>query len=163
MTMTQQEVGEFVNRNVIYNLSPLFGELSNEELAFRELDESEFFSLFSVPGDPEDAARDEGWEKYTCGPDHVFVNSFEEEVVFDVETWQELCESQDIEVPSREVMEHWLVNRWFAKRLEARGEHIVWGLLGFEAIWCRTTSGQAILLDEVVIEIANTQNDEPRL
>lgn len=51
-----------------------------------------------------------------------------------------------------EALEHWIVSDWFADKLREKGE-IVGELLGF-TIWGRTTSGQAICVDEVVVQVA---------
>ena len=51
-----------------------------------------------------------------------------------------------------EALEHWIVTRWFADKLADKGE-ITGELFDFH-IWGRQCSGQAILLDNVVAEIA---------
>ena len=57
----------------------------------------------------------------------------------------------DDEESPLEVLEWWLVTPWLARRLQEQGEHIV------EALgcrwWGRTTSGQAIYMDEVILQI----------
>lgn len=53
-----------------------------------------------------------------------------------------------------EAYEHWLVDRWFGKKLGEHGEMVIFDFLGLECIWGRTCTGQAILLDHVIGEIA---------
>jgi len=55
----------------------------------------------------------------------------------------------------KEVLEHWIVDPWLAAKLSARGEAVqpfcgLW-------IWGRTTSGQAIHMDEVVRELFDAE------
>ena len=47
--------------------------------------------------------------------------------------------------------EHWLVSEWLGRELSKRNE-IVGNLFGF-TIWGRSTTGQAVHLDEVIQEI----------
>lgn len=62
-------------------------------------------------------------------------------------------ELYDYEEPV-EALEHWIINGWLADKLEAYGELITHDFLGF-AIWGRTCSGQAILLDWVISKICD--------
>lgn len=52
----------------------------------------------------------------------------------------------------REILEHWIVDEGLGERLREKGEKV--GELFGLTIWGRTCSGQAILLDEVIHEIA---------
>lgn len=70
--------------------------------------------------------------------------------------WQEIAEDLGIE-PDRAVyepLEWWSVSEYLADKLESKGEVILRDWLGFTAVWGRCTSGQAILLDGVIGEIA---------
>lgn len=60
----------------------------------------------------------------------------------------------DIEPHMIEALEHYIVTRWFANKLEEKGEMIIKDFMGFD-IWGRQCSGQAILLDSVISEIAS--------
>jgi hypothetical protein len=53
----------------------------------------------------------------------------------------------------REVYEHWIVSSWLGDKLEERGEKVIRNLFGLQAVWCRTTTGQAIAMDEVIQNI----------
>jgi len=69
------------------------------------------------------------------------------------DSWEEACDIDRIEPYEPEVFEHWIVSRYLADRLEEKGERIIRDFLGFDAIWCRTTTGQAISMDGVIEEI----------
>ena len=64
---------------------------------------------------------------------------------------EEFCEEFNIEAYEREVLEYWIVTRWFAEKLEAQGEAVA-EILDFH-IWGRTTSGQSITMDGVIADI----------
>jgi hypothetical protein len=51
-----------------------------------------------------------------------------------------------------EALEHWLISDYLAEKLIEKGELVVKDFLGL-TIWGRTTSGQSISLDHVIIEI----------
>lgn len=51
-------------------------------------------------------------------------------------------------------LEHYDVSDWLASELERRGELIVRNFLGTFNVWGRTTCGQAIYLDDVLLDIA---------
>lgn len=65
---------------------------------------------------------------------------------------QQFCDNYDVDPETNEVLEHWVVSDWFAGKLAEKGETT--GELFGLTIWGRTCSGQAILLDSVVEEIA---------
>ena len=98
------------------------------------------------PGDAEEEATLEGWREL---PDGGFTKVLDESMADD---WQELCDEQEIEPDRCEVFEHWIVSDWLARKLAEHGEPT--GELFDLAIWGRGCSGQAILLDYVIAEIA---------
>lgn len=65
---------------------------------------------------------------------------------------EELCEEEGIYVDYPDVFEHWIVSDWLANRLEKHGEKVLRDFFGM-TVWCRCTTGQAILLDSVISEI----------
>ena len=82
--------------------------------------------------------------------------STDEDGNFEVaDDWEEACTIDAIDVDDyrREVFEHWAVSGWLADKLEAKGEKIIRNLFDFNAVWCRTTTGQAISMDRVIEEI----------
>lgn len=54
----------------------------------------------------------------------------------------------------QEVFEWWLVTPWIAQRLQERGQIIIEEFGCYW--WGRQTTGQAICLDEVIAQIANS-------
>ena len=69
--------------------------------------------------------------------------------------YREIGQEYDIEPYQHECFEHWIVDSWFAARLREHGQ-IVFDFCDF-TIWGRCTTGQAILLDYVVQQIAKEQ------
>lgn len=82
-------------------------------------------------------------------------------------TWEEepettLCPKCKETLPGRDdnfdptefdpIYEHWIISSWLADELEERGEAIETDFYGL-AIWGRSATGQAILLDRVIREI----------
>lgn len=74
----------------------------------------------------------------------------------DADSWQELCDEESIDVDDYrpDIYEHWIVSNWLADKLEAHGHKVLKDFFGM-AVWCRPTTGQAILLDGVITEICN--------
>lgn len=66
--------------------------------------------------------------------------------------YEEQCRKRDIDIEYREVYEHWVVSPYLKNQLKHHGE-TVGELFGLD-IWGRCTTGQAILLDGVIVEIA---------
>lgn len=67
---------------------------------------------------------------------------------------REYCDHARIDPERSEVFEHWIVSDWLASKLEAAGHPVARDFLGL-TIWGRPTTGQAISLDAVILEIAN--------
>lgn len=59
-----------------------------------------------------------------------------------------------IEAHCTEVLEHWAVSKWLAKKLEGEGEVVV--QVSNLWVWGRCTSGQAIIMDGVIQRIARS-------
>lgn len=84
----------------------------------------------------EKGENDEGETIWTCqNCDHVFTD------------W----EHENLDTEPQEVYEWWIVSSWLGEKLKDHGEVVLerWG--GW--IWGRCTSGQAILLDDVISDI----------
>lgn len=64
----------------------------------------------------------------------------------------EFC-TEYVGVDDSEVYEWWIVNSWMAEKLENKGEIILDTYVG--KIWGRTNTGQAIFIDDIMLEIAN--------
>lgn len=85
--------------------------------------------------------------------DHFGVDDFQ-----DLEESEDLSEVQeyfeqylDFEAKPAEVFEWWKVSSWLLEKLQQKG-HVV---IPHANIWGRSTTGQAILLDSVISEIAS--------
>lgn len=63
-----------------------------------------------------------------------------------------LCDAQRLDPYTLEAYEHWIVSRWLASKLSARGEMV--GEVAGLTIWGRCTTGQGISLDYVILKIA---------
>lgn len=70
------------------------------------------------------------------------------------EAWEDLCEYARIDADDyrSEVFEYWAVSDWLGHKLKERGEIAV-EMYG-ATVWGRCTTGQAILLDGVIRDIA---------
>lgn len=71
--------------------------------------------------------------------------------------WQGLCSEHDIEPYQREIFEHWIVSDWLADRLAEKGEKVDKDFAGL-TVWGRTTTGQGIASDSVIISITEEMN-----
>lgn len=173
--MDQKEIsnqkikGRFVNREVYLNVSIMVYELSYKIECFPDWYDK-LMDAYIGPFDYEKTAREEGWidiDQYKdASSDFVddnmpnFVLLYNMTEVGDTsfaESWEELCEEQGLYAYeyAAEVYEHWVVSRFLAQKLESFGEKVIQDILGVGPIWCRCTTGQAILLDGVINEICS--------
>lgn len=178
---TDRILSRLVEREVLHCVSHHISELSQ---APGLIDEETGIDLWRGIPDYEEAATHAGWE---CAESNLWLNEFgatqleedgaPEDVdswlsvskgtfyhLDDVETcvavdWEELCCLQSIEPFEQEVLEHWLVTKYFSEKLAEHGERVV-ELHGLN-IWCRTTSGQMIAADYVIEEIASSMEILP--
>ena len=149
-TKNQEIKGKLVSREVIYCVSTLVSELANKAEEFRDY-EDDLYGAFQAEPDYQEAAEYEGWEQ--TGHEGYFINEEGREVC--ANDWRELCEEENIDTfdYQAEVYEHWLVTEWLADRLEEQGQKVLRDFFGL-TVWCRCTTGQAILLDHVISKIA---------
>lgn len=82
------------------------------------------------------------------------LESFGAMPVNDDDECREACDEFGIEPIEHEAYEHWIVTEWFGSKLAEHGE-IVGEFMGF-TIWGRCTTGQAISMDGVIAEIAES-------
>ena len=126
----QRECDEFVRREVIYCVSPLFYELGNLP-GFIEVERSEEFTALTFPIEEH------------CGCD------------MDEEEKAEALENDEPLEPCgecfREIFEQWIVSKYLGEDLREKGE-VVEEFMGL-LVWGRTTTGQAIALDGVIRDI----------
>jgi hypothetical protein len=66
---------------------------------------------------------------------------------------EDFAREHNLDPERNEVYEHWIVTRWFADKLEEKGEVVGRDICGIGAIWGRTTTGQAISMDWVIQQI----------
>lgn len=107
----QEQVRSFVQREVIYCVSELVGELISKAESFDADTQEALYRLCSSYREDEETGEEELFE----------------------------------------VFEHWIVTEWLGRKLKAKGE-IVEEVLGL-VVWGRTTTGQAIRIDDVVCDI----------
>jgi len=97
-------------------------------------------------------------EYYNKDHTDMFIQEWIEGLEFIIEQDIESLESEiadlesDQEYPT-EALEHWIVSDWFADKLEQHGQMVI-EFCNLN-IWGRTTSGQAIIMDYVMQEIAS--------
>jgi hypothetical protein len=68
--------------------------------------------------------------------------------------WQDFCDYVREDAHTIEAYEHWIISDWLADKLEEQGEMVARDFLGF-TIWGRPTTGQAISMDGVILQIAD--------
>lgn len=161
---TRQQLAEFLWRRegghcVSYLVSTLAQAQSSHDvfgavnMRLGDLVEQAFELITPVP-DYEEAARQAGWD----GPfrDKFDAPYFEDKTdgqTWAVADWQLLCDAMEIAPYDREVYEHWIVSNWLADKLTAKGEKCEKDFAGL-TVWARTTTGQSIICDGVMQEIA---------
>lgn len=114
---------------------------------------------FSVYGDTDwcDSANDEGFDSRELAEKAAWRHWLEnEQELFDEkeEALDDCVERNDIDLEDhrREVYEHWAVTGYFARKLSAHGE-LVFDFCGVD-VWGRQCTGQSILMDWVIKQIA---------
>lgn len=144
----QRIIGQFVAREVVQNVSMLIHHFAGgpETMQGSDYHYDDVLDLCQKD-DWQDAAEDEG---FSVGEERNIVDRDGRETIYD--DWQELCEDEDIEPYTKEALEHWIVSDFLYRKLKEK-EEMAGELFGLK-IWGRTTSGQAILLDRVIAEIA---------
>jgi hypothetical protein len=151
---------ELVRRETIYCVSSLIYELRDVIQHLDSETQEKYMELGYAPADYEEAAFQEGWQRYYLEGEEdtaIFVND-DDRVDRVCESWEMLCLDNGIEAEGREVFEFWLVTGWLGDKLEAKGERVVRDFLGLDCVWGRTTTGQMISADGVIEEIARELN-----
>ena len=150
----QRICGKLVEREVFHNVSMLVSHFANDEGALHGSSyswEDDILPLCEIR-DYEEAAAEEGWEQFEDEYGGNCYRDTNDGQTWACESWEELCRQFDIEPHIREAYEHWIVSDFLADELRERGEAV--GELFNLTIWGRTTTGQAILLDGVIGQIA---------
>lgn len=65
---------------------------------------------------------------------------------------EEFASDNSIEPETVEALEHWIVSDYLARKLEEKGEMITHDFMGL-TIWGRSCSGQSIMMDGVISDI----------
>jgi len=144
-------IEKFVELHIVQNVTRLISDLSNAGLYHKSASSiCELHPEIFCKDNYQDAAEDAGWEEHlSLLGDNFYYKSPDPDDNQYCDTWQELCESQGIDPYQEEALEHWIVSDWLADRLLAKDEMVskdVHGLI----IWGRTTSGQAVKMDDVI-------------
>lgn len=148
--------------NVVAALAGGFGTIGRDPRTLSDLAEQAFELARPIP-DYDEAAADAGWRQTDSGywydPDE-YRNGVEAmqdaeanedaRVYASAEMW---CAGENAEPYDRDVYEHWAISSWLADKLEAKGERVDRDFAGL-IVWARTTTGQAISIDNVIEEIA---------
>lgn len=147
-------IDQFVQNNVIYCVSSLVGLLASPEAQSTRcyVGQSDYGSFldqaaeatYPMP-DYEEAARNLSFIPQEDGtwvsPSGTFASSA-----------QIACEERHADPYYWEVYEHWIVSSHLAHKLQQQGEYVDRDFGGLE-IWGRTTTGQSISMDGVIIKI----------
>ncbi len=158
-------IEQFVNNEVIYNVSSLIYGLAQEN----KLDEEVLYNLHQGPIDWQ-AAK---YEIELC-KEVIFQHCSEEDnniyygiktqdsvqkidPIYDTEEaaiaeWFTIYHGDDLEDYRQEVYEHWICSERLISKLEQEGEIVVRDFYGLD-IWCRTSTGQSIKVDYVIQKI----------
>ena len=158
-TKNQRIKSKFVEREVIYCVSHLVSELARMPIPT----ESEYYEedIIDICQQPDYEAAVEYaddlhviYSNYLAG--YVWVyrvdHSISEPFDTELEAYQDCVYENDLEYDYIEAYEHWIVSDYLAKKLEERGEMVSYDLFGL-TIWGRCTSGQSIMLDDVISRI----------
>jgi predicted RNA-binding Zn-ribbon protein involved in translation (DUF1610 family) len=139
-SITNQKIlGEFVARDVILNASLLVEDLLNANLL--SIDDVENYYYYPCP-----ECSDELKEVHNQDKDEIYYECENCDYQWDKEN--QPPEDQE----AHEVYEWWFVTEWLYEKLKAQGEPVIKSNYGY--LWGRGATGQAILLDGVMGEIA---------
>lgn len=159
----QQILGEFVRKNVIYCVSYMVDavyKLMGNCGRLNDIDYSldDMMNIIDMP-DYESACENNDIDVYysrECEGYMFTDRDGEESETYN--TFYQACEAAvehfDLDYDYKEAYEHWIVDKRLGEKLEEHGEMVIFDFLGLECIWGRTCTGQAILLDHVIGEIA---------
>jgi len=162
----QKIKGHFVNREVYANVNNLVEYVLNKgfedsEAPFSIDDienmyryeyettiEEEFISIYS------EEDKEEALEKIDLMIDHYAGQNPEKESIQSKITELEDArdEIENLEEEPQEIFEWWIVSKWLYDKLKQEGEPVIDD--GLNQYWGRTGTGQAILLDSVISDIA---------
>lgn len=137
-----QAIQQFVEQNVLLNVSALIRRLSEERLS-PAIAEQVLNLCLQV--DYPETAHQYGWLK-TNG---IWCHSENINTYTDV---KKLVKEEGLEDIYKEAYEHWIITDGLAEKMESCGEIVDMGFFGL-TVWGRTSTGQAIWLDSVIQDV----------
>jgi hypothetical protein len=173
MTIEEERVLEqLVHREVKHCVSSLVSELF-KMMPERHSDYETLWELGLGPPDYEANLRSalenmsefeltdlcEGFDINGHTPENQSQDNLIKLVMADESKHEDLARYLSVDPDYREPLEFWAVSDWFGEKLQEFGEMVV-ELFDFR-IWGRTCSGQAIAMDYVIRQIANSMEVMP--
>ena len=153
--MTQEKVASLVSNEVCANVSTLMYHIGQDSETAAKLFNEAYENIIGLfyKYDWESPATEAGWHKNRCGSITLAIDTSDpdEESTLYAVSWEDACDTSNLDAYSEEVYEHWIVSGWLAEKLKAKGEVV--GEFAGMTIWGRTTTGQAISMDWVITEI----------
>jgi hypothetical protein len=156
----QRIASEFVEREVYANVNQMVEFILSHESSEAPFSMDDVENMFTLPeyygeyakfaGGTEDQ-RGEEINRLDTLADEAYDNGDEEK---EDAIRDEISELEGLEDEPQEILEWWLVSGWLAEKLQDAGEPVIMG----ENLWGRTTSGQAIHIDAVIIDICESLN-----
>lgn len=140
----QDQVREFVRREVVQNVSILVSRFVGNDEEYLHM-----FSAFDADQARQlidDELADDDERRAEIAEDGLDLDDIDDLKQVMGELGLDQCDAE------REVFEHWIVTDWLGRQLEAQGECVERDFYGL-TIWGRCTTGQAILLDDVICRI----------
>ena len=142
-SLTNQKIlGDFVARAVILNATLLAEDLFNADLLSIDEIENYYSAVCPECGGELEKLRQED--------KHIVENELEDDKWFCNNC--DYVTAEEPEQEAQEIYEWWFVTEWLYEQLQAHGEPVI--NCGYGYLWGRGATGQAILLDSVMGEIA---------
>jgi len=145
-----------LNENIIQNISTLIrtlaaGAVEPHDAGLYEL-RSQASNLCLSTLDHDEAAIQAGWTADNIGVwRHLGEKSVFSEIKYAASA-EEACEISGVDPYEWEIYEHWIITERLAVKLEKHGERVDFDFAEM-CVWGRTTTGQAISMDDVILKI----------
>ena len=149
--------------SLVYQLAQNYGLVSHVDQHGKSTDLAgiieQAFELSCPIDDWEEAAIQAGYH-FLKGGDWTRACENTEDIPPYWDSAEDCCRENNIDPYQWEVFEHWIVSQWLGEKLQERGEKVDFDFCNL-VIWARTTTGQAISMDNVIREILqSTQKGE---
>lgn len=157
--METREIEKFLNREILACASYLISELMTVDKFQEELwemqaldyDAAVYDYVFNNP-------NIDDVEVYCTGERIDFTTDKElYKYLADNDKFADFCEDLRLEPEEREIFEYWIITDYLGRKLQGKGEAVLFNFYGL-TIWGRTTTGQAIALDGVIQRIFEELN-----